>query len=506
MTQIVDKYDEVEFEKLWASAKTDGAIGVGTLFHYAQQNNLTVAQSLQTNVTNDDVKDIRNGRLFAESNRGRLLFFHEIDEVVVFDESGWKLASPGQVERAAKQIVADMRSEANELFKLDHNDPVAKALNKHADQSSSLQRIFAMIELARSEPGMTVRLSEFDNDPNLLGLKNGVMNLKERDLVEIQPDVYVSLRCNVDFDPLSSCPKFKQFLVDIQPDQEIRRLLQQLAGLFLSGDSNLQKLVFFYGHGANGKTTFIELMAWILGDYTRRIPTELLMQQQRNSQGPSPDIVALKGRRMVYCNEVEENRRLAEARVKELTGGDTLTGRAVYGKVDITFRPTHKLVMVGNYQPEITDMSHGMWRRMLLIPFDQTIDPEKCDDELSEKLKAEGSGILNWMLAGYHDYLTHGIVVPQSIKNATNAYKTEQDVIGEWVSDHCIIDASQSSCKRKLYKAYQFWIKDRGQHPLAQVRFTRRLTDRGYRQDAGRRNITGLALNPEGLIASTRVF
>ena len=207
---------------------------------------------------------------------------------------------------------------------------------------------------------------------------------------------------------------------------------------------------------------------------------------------------------MVYCNEVEEGCHLAEGRVRELTGGDTLSGRVPYAKEDITFSPSHKLVMIGNHQPEIRDMSHGMWRRMLLIPFEQTIAPEKRDDNLLGKLKDEGSGILNWMLAGYHDYLQHGLLIPKCIEQATNAYKNEQDVIGEWIVEHCDIEAAKSTDKREVYKAYQYWARSRGQYPLAQSRFTKRLSDRGYRLDPGRRKITGLVLNAEGRASALR--
>ena len=312
----------------------------------------------------------------------------------------------------------------------------------------------------------------------------------------------MSKRIRVSFVYSAKCPKWQSFLIDIQPERAIQRLLQQLAGVFLCGDSNLQKLIFLYGQGANGKSTFIELLAWLLGDYCKRIATEMLMQHQRSPQGPSPDIVSLKGRRLVYCNEVEEGRHLAEARVKELTGGDTLSGRVPYAKEDITFQPSHKLVMVGNHMPEIHDMSHGMWRRMLLIPFEQIIAEAKRDPELLEKLKCEGSGILNWALAGYRDYLRYELRIPKIVEGATHAYRDEQDILGEWVGDQCNIVAGAATPKGQCYISYSMWAKWRGQIPLAQGRFTRRLADRGYKLDAGRRNITGLCLNEMGMAAA----
>ena len=154
--------------------------------------------------------------------------------------------------------------------------------------------------------------------------------------------------------------------------------------------------------------------------------------------------------------------------------------------------------MVGNHQPEIHDMSYGMWRRMLLVPFEQVIPDKKRDPNLLEKLKLEGAGILNWALAGQHDLSKNGLKVPKIVDGATAIYRDDQDILGEWVSDHCTIIIGASISKGDCYRAYQVWAKGRGQNPLAQGRFTRRLADRGYKLDAGRRNITGLELNSHG--------
>ena len=500
MNKIISIYDKNDFDALWHSIKSGGGINVGTLFHQAKVNGWVdpLKTSVSTSTPPQDAKDIRNARLFAEANHNKLLFIAETNDVLKFGIEGWTRALSGDAERAAKNVIANMRHEACELFKQTHEDPKAIELNKHAVYSSTAQRIQAMIDLSKSEQGMSERISAFDADPNLLGVRNSVLNLKTKALIKVMPELRVSMRANVLFEQGAKCPKWLQFINDIQPDQDVQRLLKQLAGIFLCGDSNQQKLIFLYGGGANGKSTFMELLAWLLGDYTKRIATEMLMQHQRSPQGPSPDIVSLKGRRLVYCNEVEEGRHLAEARVKELTGGDTLSGRVPYAKEDITFQPTHNLVMVGNHQPEIRDMSYGMWRRVLLIHFDQTIPDYKRDPALLEKLKSEGSGILNWMLDGYHDYQKNGLKIPEAISAATATYKSEQDLIGEWIHDHCNIAAASHTSKIDCYRAYQVWTKRNGQHPLAQRRFTTRLVDKGYKLDGGRRNIIGLKLNFDG--------
>jgi len=427
--------------------------------------------------------DLYNGAVFAKLYRDKLLFVHETGEVLRFDErSGWLSAAPGTAERAGKAVVGVLKDAASDKAQITH---VARLCDVN-DQR-------AMIEMAKSEPGMTVRLSDFDNDPMLLGVTNGVLDLKTGTLTPVSPEVLISKRSNVAYDPGATCPRFDKFMREVQPDPHVRAFLQRWMGYCLTGRTDARKFAFLYGHGANGKSVFVELMAWLLDDYARKIQTEMLMHHQRNPQAPSPDIVSLKGMRLVYANETEEGRHFDAARLKDLTGGvDTLTGRVPYGKANITFSPTHKLVIVGNHKPEVSDTSDGMWDRVLLIPFGQTFPDGKRDPHLLHKLKGEGSGILNWMLAGLRDYLAHGLQVPPTIKTATDAYRDEQDIIGEWIRDNCNTGAGYSVAKRELYISYTTWAAQNGHKPLAQGRLTRRLADRRFPLSPDRRKVQGL--------------
>jgi putative DNA primase/helicase len=236
------------------------------------------------------------------------------------------------------------------------------------------------------------------------------------------------------------------------------------------------------------------LITWVLGDYARKIPTEMLMSHRRNPAAPSPDIMLLKGLRLAWASETEEGQRLAEALVKSLTGGDTLTGRVPHAKTFVQFRQTHKLTIVGNYQPEVRDNSHGMWRRMTLVPFNVTIPEENDDRSLDETLKAEGAGILNWMLAGLRDYQTNGLKVPKAIRDATKIYREEQDIVGEWIADSCVTGKGLRDDKRSLYANYAYWARESGYMAVSQKRLTRQLRDHGYPLDPGKRSIIGITL------------
>ncbi|MGO9359512.1 MAG: phage/plasmid primase, P4 family, partial [Xanthobacteraceae bacterium] len=426
----------------------------------------------------------------------KLLYVHETGDWLVFDlEQGWVSARPGEADRAAKEVLAMLRREAGDRYKTaGPDDPSVKRMTAHVRHTSKAPNLRAMIEMAKSEPGMTVRLSEFDADPMLLGVANGVLDLRTGSLLPVSPDVLVSKRCNVAYDPRAKCPRFLQFLKEVQPEREMAEFLLRLMGYCLTGDVSRQVFGFLHGQGANGKSVFIELMAWLLGDYARKIPTDMLMQHQRNPQGPSPDIVGLKGLRLAFANETEEGRRLAEARVKDLTGGDTLTGRVPYGKADISFSPTHKLFVVGNHKPEITDMSFGMWRRVALIPFDQTIPEARRDAGLLETLKAEGPGILNILLLGLRDFMKIGLPMPAKIKTATANYRDEQDILGDWIAENCDTGLNCSVQKTVLYANYVSWTKENGHKPFSQSRLTRRLNERQHKLAADKRTVTGLSL------------
>ncbi len=493
------KYDAAEFDKLVASYNPAGGVGFGTLVHHAKLHGWVEPGSIEGERFTGSGGDVANGRLFARAHRDKLLFVHETCEVLRFDaDSGWVSARHGEEDRAAKFVLAKLRDSAAEQYKAAPDDPKTKRLMAHVERTSKAPNLRAMIEMAKSEPGMTVSIGEFDNDLMQLGVANGVLDLRHGRLLPVSPDLFTSKRCAVEFDAGAKCPAFMKFLADVQPDKEMREFLQRWVGYCLTGSVQEQKFSFLYGGGANGKSVLVELVAWLLGDYSRKIATEMLMQHQRSPQGPSPDIVALKGRRFVYANETEEGRRLAEARIKDMTGGDTMTGRVPYGKSDITFTPTHKLVIVGNHRPEITDNSFGMWRRVALVPFDVTIPEADRDARLLDKLKAEGAGILNWALEGLRVWQRAGLHIPKKIEAATAAYRDEQDVIGEWINDHCDTGAGRSERKQELYRAYRAWSTVNGHHPFAQVRLTRRLKERGYHLQADKRTVAGLSLNPRG--------
>lgn len=447
--------------------------------------------------------DIATGYAFAQENRGRSVYLIETDRWLQFDPAiGWKHATQNDIARAAKNVVAKLLHEASaEVLSHPEWNGRSKRMSR-ALKASNLQSMCAMVEMGKSEPGMSLSANEFDADPMQLGVQNGILDLKTGRLLSPQVYIRVSKRCAVKFDSEAACPRFEQFMEEVLPCRDVRDFVQRWMGYCLTGRSSEKKFVMLLGVGDNGKSILLEVLNWLLGSYATKIDTEMLMNHPRSPQGPSPDIVALQGKRLVYANETSEGQRLADARIKDLTGGDTLTGRVPYGKAAITFDPTHKLMLVGNHKPVITDTSSGMWSRIVLIPFDVVIPKERRDRQLLDKLKNEGSGILNWMLAGLAKYLESGLTISSTLEGATAAYREEQDMVGEWISDHCTLGAELKCECTPAYKAFQRWCRDNGHGQPSKTTLTRRLKTANINQILGRRCYQGFELNAEGVKAS----
>ncbi len=268
---------------------------------------------------------------------------------------------------------------------------------------------------------------------------------------------------------------------------------------------NEQCFAFLYGLGRNGKTTYAELLFWLLGDYAVILPTATLMMGKRDPGACSPDLMLLKGRRLALASELEETARFAEAAIKSMTGGDTMTARNPYGTF-ASWTPTHKLMIVGNHRPVISGGDHGIWRRVRLVPFNEKITDEECDSRLPEKLRAEGAGVLNWALAGLRDWQQQGLNPPASVKAAVAAYHSDMDIMGEWMDDHTETNLSARTETAVLYRAYEKWAKDSGwKNPMTRNSFGRRLTDRGIvtsKASNGNKCANGLCLNTAGRLAA----
>ena len=521
MTAVAKKYDEDVFHQQFddllqreRNGQVTQPVTMKTVRHLAEQAGMPRAASAANDNEVQSVDetmhgasgDIANGRIFAKLNRGKLLFAHETNETLRFDDSqGWTRAAPGESERAGKEVISALRSAAAEKYKTAPDDPKTKRLMAHIERSSTAQKIAAMISMAKSEPGMTIQLHQLDADPFMLGVENGVLDLREGVLLAASPDLLVTKRCAVTYDPTETAPTWEAFIARITGGKtSLARFLQRLAGYILTGDVGEQCFAFLYGLGRNGKTTYAEALRWLLGDYAVILPTSTLMMARRDPGAASPDLMLLKGARLALANETEESARLAESVVKGLTGGDSITARDPYGKF-ATWNPTHKLMLVGNHRPVIAGGDWGIWRRVRLIHFTETIADHECDPQLPDKIKAEGSGLLNWCLDGYRAWRREGLNPPLEVRGAGDEYRKDMDIVGQWLDEHTEDSPGALTATADFYRAYVSWARSSGWHPMTRQSFGRRLTERGIHIRKGGANSTkcavGIKLNREGVRA-----
>ena len=353
-------------------------------------------------------------------------------------------------------------------------------IEKYGMLSESVRRREAFVKAAQWNSALNIQSDALDPDPYLLNVQNGTINVLTGEFREHRQEDMISKIANVEYDPQADCPLWKQFIREIMNYKaDLVQFLQTAAGWALTANIEEQTMFILYGSGANGKTTFLNTILNLLGDYATSTPTESFMK--KNGDQNTNDIARLRGTRFVTTTEAEQGRRLSEPLIKKITGNDQMTARFLYGEY-FNFTPTFKIFMATNHKPVIKGTDHGIWRRIKLIPFTTTIPLEKQDKSLEMKLKQEASGILNWLLDGTARWRREGLQAPAIILNATDEYRAEMDVIGNFLKERTVQGKGYTIRIRELYKAYSDWCDDNKEHAVSERFFTMRLKEMGYEQ------------------------
>jgi putative DNA primase/helicase len=394
--------------------------------------------------------DMGNAGRFARAYRSRLCYVG--GGWLVWDGKRYAPIDPVEVERMAKVVVRDMYAEASRI----DNQEKRTRLVGWAHKSETAERISGMVRLARGE--LARRLDEFDNDLYALTVENGIIDLRAGHLRTATADEAVRLLAGTHYDADADAPLWGAFLETIfEGDRELVSYVQRLCGYVLTGDTKEQMLAFLHGDGANGKSTFLETLRAVLGEYAAQAPFSQFVANARQSSGSaSPEIMRLRGKRAVMASESRRGVRLDETQVKSLTGGDTIVGRELY-KSHQEFRPQFKLLGAVNHKPELPADDPAVWRRMHLVPFAVTIPAEARDPDLPTKLRAELPGILAWMVRGCLEWQRQGLNPPAAVLNATASYRAEMDEVARFIHEECDVRADAESGATELYEAFQSW-------------------------------------------------
>jgi putative DNA primase/helicase len=378
----------------------------------------------------------------------------------------------GTVERFAKETVRTMYGEASAI----PNDETRRTAAKWAMRSESRERIKAMVELAKSEPGIPVSPEDLDCDGWLLNVESGTLDLRTGKLKAHERKDLITKLAPVTYDPGTEAPTFRKFIERILPSEALRTFVKRAVGYSLTGDSSERAFLILHGSGKNGKSTLLEAIQVMLGDYAMTTPVETLLLKPAG--GIPNDIARLKGARFVSASENERGRKLAEALVKAMTGKDTISARFMRGEF-FDFRPTHKLWLATNHKPEISGTDPAIWDRIKLVPFNVRIPEDEQDKHLDEKLEAELSGILAWAVEGCLEWQHEGLPDPDEVRAATEGYKAEMDPLARFIEECCMLGADLRASTRDLMDAYHAWAWENGEDELPWREVTNRLKSYG---------------------------
>lgn len=420
--------------------------------------------------------DVGNAERLVRSHGKNIRYCSPWRRWLIWDDLGWVPDLTGEICVLAR---ATVKAIWREVSAADDEDQ-QKRLARHALESEKHRGISGMLAEAESMPGVPVLPRALDADPWKFGCGNGVLNLKSGKLLAARRDLLITKRTPVCYDASAECPLWLEFLNRIfAKNAALVGFIQRAMGYTLTGVTQERCLFICYGTGDNGKTVLLDVLQALMGEYGQRTSAETFMR--RRSGSIPNDVAALKGARYVFASETEEGRGLAVALVKEVTGGEEISARFMRGEF-FSFRPECKIWLATNHKPRISDSNRAIWNRIRLIPFLVTIPKAEQDRRLAERLKEELPGILVWAVEGCRDWRKGGLDEPAEVTAATESYRQEQDTIGEFLSQRCVLASKARVPVAALFEAYVAWSGDRG---LSQREFGLKFGELGHEQKRG---------------------
>lgn len=434
--------------------------------------------------------DTGNADRFVRDHHLNVRYNHTAKRWLLWDGKRWTPDTDGAAVRLAEETNRNLYQRAYEV----DNQQERERLAKWALKSEAESKIRALLKLASCDASVAINTAALDTNPWYFNCSSGTIDLRTGKLLPHSRSDLNTKLASVAYDPTAACPRFHEFLKEVLPDAAVRTFVQRAVGYSLTGMTGERCLFILHGSGANGKSTFLEVVRRLLGDYARQADVSMFMRS-RNETGPRPEVVRLVGARFISSVEVEEGRRLAESLVKALTGNDTIAARGLYVDV-IEFQPTFKVWLGTNHKPEIRGTDNAIWDRIRLIPFDVTIPQERQDRGLPDVLAVELPGILAWAVEGCLAWQQEGLTAPDAVRHATTSYRDEMDVIGRFLDERCIVTPEGSVASSELYGKYKEWAQEGGERPMTQTRFGRRIVERfdKRRTSAGRQEYVGIML------------
>jgi putative DNA primase/helicase len=341
---------------------------------------------------------------------------------------------------------------------------------------------------AAGEGSLGIGGQEWDRNTMLVACPSGVINLVTGEFGPGRPEDFIKIACPTEWKDMNEpAPEWEKFLLQVfNGDVEVVNYLRRLSGYAISGQRKERVMPVAWGGGWNGKGTTFETLGETLGDLAGPVPAEILLEDGKNYRtggSPTPEIMRLRGKRLVWASETNEGRKLNPGKVKWLTGGDTLVGRDPYGKRMVSFLPTHTLFLMTNYKPKANPDDFALWQRINLIPFklsfvDNPTEPQQRqrDKDIADRLKKESSGILAWIVRGFFEWKEQGLNPPATVQEATAEYRETEDTIGQFIAEQCVVVESAKVQASELYRSYESWCAENGHKPVWGNTFGQRIS------------------------------
>lgn len=424
-----------------------------------------------------DMTDTGNAHRLYDKFCDVLRYSYNRKKWYFWDGKSWRLDESGEVKKLADIICDELKKEA---FQEQDEDEQDKKL-KWANRTAASRNKEAMIKECQHLGKIPAAPEMFDGYTDYLNCQNGIVNLRNGELLPHDSNFMMTKICYAEYDQSFSVPHlWMQFLDDItNGNKELQKYIQKCVGYSLSGSNREQCAYFLYGMGNNGKSTFLDTIADILGTYSANAQPESIMLKRFGNDTANSDIARLKSARFVTSEEMTEGVRLNEGLLKQLTGGSKITCRFLYGD-EFEYTPEFKIWMATNHKPIIRGTDFGIWRRIKLIPFEVNIPAEKIDKNLKWKLRKEAPQILSWAVQGCLLWQKEGIKEPACVVDAVKDYKQEMDILASFI-DQCLeidYNAKMQMTAQALFNLYMKWAKANNEYEMSSNKFFREIGKR----------------------------
>lgn len=434
--------------------------------------------------------DFGNAHRLVDHHGRRVRWVQAANRWATYEDGTWKL--DGSAQALAQDVIDTLdETEAEAYPPGDQAEEGAMTREKFlawVNKQRYANKVTAMLNTAKGIPALAAELTDFDADPWLLNVRNGVIDLRSGALSDHSPEAMMMVQAPVVFDGGAAAPRWAAFLERVMPDLEVRAYLQRITGYTLTGLIGEQAMFLHYGNGANGKSVYLDTLSAILGGYGQVVPRSTLLTKQ--SEGAIPnDVARMLGKRFLQASETSAGRRLDEEMVKGLTGGEKATARFMRGEF-FDFTPTGKIHLATNHLPHMSQ-ADSIWRRLHLVEWEVEVpEGERVQDLAKILAREEAPGILNWALEGCRMWQERGLQPPTKSRERLKAYRDEEDVFGAFLAERLVEERDHFEASTRLFYTYRVWCEESNIRPMTVTSFSGALKERGF-EKVRRRDANG---------------